>query len=177
VIEKRIERKLRCELTESDLLTRAASLADNGMTIDETNAARSKSSKEFKDLLAGLEERRRELSLAIRTGFEERLVPCVVRFHHPVEATKTIIRLDTGELVEECAMSAEECQTRMFAESAAAPVVIENPSPAELEEFATDGTNAIAPTARDKELIEDLGRQVSEAIAEVGAKLDAEAAD
>jgi hypothetical protein len=118
------------------------------MTIDETNAARSKSSKEFKDLLAGLEERRRELSLAIRTGFEERLVPCVVRFHHPVEATKTIIRLDTGELVEECPMTVEECQTRMFAETpAAAPEVIENPTSAELEEFATDGTDAIAGDA------------------------------
>lgn len=145
VIEKRIERKLRCELTEDELKIRAASLADTVRTMRETQRARKENAKQFGDLIAGIEERQRELSDAIETGIEERLVACVVRLHHPNVATKTIIRLDTGELLEECAMTAEECQTRMFpAMPAAMPELIENPTLAELEESHTDGTDAIA---------------------------------
>lgn len=117
-IEKRIERKLRCELTESELQTRSASLADTVTSIDDAQRARKEAAKQFKDLIGGLEERQRELSRAIRTGVEERVVPCVVRFHVPAEGTKQIVRLDTGEVAVEEAMSAEECQTKIFSEAA-----------------------------------------------------------
>lgn len=80
--------------------------------------------KDFKDLLVGHEERQRELSRAIRTGQEERLVACIVNFHSPVEATKQIVRLDTGEIVGDEPMSAEECQTKIWQ----APYATEQPS-------------------------------------------------
>ena len=156
-ITKRIERKLVCELSEGELQLRSASLADTVTTIDQTKTARKQKAKEFGDLLAGLEDRQRELSRAIRTGTEERLVACVVNFHTPIEATKTIVRLDTGEIVSEEPMSSEECQTKIWHEP---EVTIENPTPAELEDFASDGTNAIAAPA-DKPL-EQLAEQAKD---------------
>jgi len=112
--QKRIERKLICELSDSELQTRSASLADTVTTIDQVKAARTQAMKEFKDVIAGHEERQRELSRAIRTGQEERLVACVVNYHSPVEATKQIVRLDTGEIVCDEPMSPEECQTKIW---------------------------------------------------------------
>ncbi len=69
----------------------------------------------------------------IRTGREERLVPCAVNFHTPAEGLKSIVRLDTGELIEECAMSAEECQTKIWHEP---EVTIEQPTQADVAELA-----------------------------------------
>jgi hypothetical protein len=158
-IAKRIERKLVCELSEAELQLRSASLADTVTTIDQTKAARKEKAKEFGDLLAGLEDRQRELSRAIRTGIEERLVACAVNFHAPAEGVKTIIRLDTGELVGEEQMSSEECQTKIWHEP---EVTIENPTPAQLEEFASDGRDAIAAPAAEKSL-EQLAGEVVEA--------------
>lgn len=170
---KRIEKKLRCELTESEVLARGMYLADTCATMREHERAKKESAKQFADLIAGTEDRQRELSDAIANRYEYRLVTCAVTFHTPAEGMKQIVRLDTGELVEECRMTAEECQTRLFetppglgAEVAviegleqpnctnvtAAPEVIENPSPAELEEFHATGTDAIA--APDDEQLE-----------------------
>ncbi len=43
------------------------------------------------------------------------MTPCTVFFHTPAEATKRIVRMDTGEVVREEAMTAAECQLNMFA--------------------------------------------------------------
>jgi hypothetical protein len=83
----------------------------------ETSAARSESMKEFKDRLTAIDERQRELSSVIGTGIESRLVMCVAQYHTPVESTKRIIRLDTGEIVKEEPMTAAECQLHLFGSS------------------------------------------------------------
>ena len=113
-IGKRIELQLPCTLTEHELSSRSMMLVETITAVDETNAARSGAMKEYKDRLTALEERQRELARAIRTGIEDRMVACIAEYHTPVEATKRVIRLDTGEVVREEAMSAAECQLHMF---------------------------------------------------------------
>jgi hypothetical protein len=131
-ITKRIERKLVCELSELELKMRSASLADTVRMITATNSARAAATKEFKERLDGLAERQLELADAIENGTEQRIVACVVNFHAPVEASKQIIRLDTGELVSEEPMSAEECQTKIWHE----PAELDQAAPADVAELA-----------------------------------------
>jgi hypothetical protein len=54
------------------------------------------------------------LSNNINMGWEMREIECVVEFHKPKQGIKTIIRLDTGEIVRELKMSGGELQEKLF---------------------------------------------------------------
>ena len=96
------------------MVSRGLMLVETVTAKDETRAAQTESAKQFRELLTGLDQRQRDLSRVIRTRIEQRMIRCVVHFHTPAEATKRVIRIDTGEVVKEVAMSAEECQMHMF---------------------------------------------------------------
>jgi hypothetical protein len=51
---------------------------------------------------------------------KRREIECVVEFHKPKQGVKTIIRLDTGEVVREQQMSGGELQEKLFPVAAAA---------------------------------------------------------
>jgi hypothetical protein len=107
--------ELPCTLSEEELSSRSSMLAETVTAKDDTNLARTSSMKGFKDRLTWLDERQRELATMLRSGIERRMVGCIVEFHAPVEASKRIIRVDTGEFVREEPMSAVECQAHLFA--------------------------------------------------------------
>jgi hypothetical protein len=111
---KRTEMELPCALSDEEMHSRSMMLVETVNQKIDTSAARTVAMKEFKDRLTAIEERQRELSNILSTGIEKRMVQCVAEFHSPVEATKRITRLDTGEVVKEEAMSAAECQLHMF---------------------------------------------------------------
>ncbi len=115
ILGKRIELELACTLGEDELQSRSLALVETVTAKDEVDAARKAVAKEFRDKLTGLDERQRLLSRVIRSGIEHRMVACLVKFHVPAEATKRIIRLDTGDVVREEAMTESECQLHMFA--------------------------------------------------------------
>lgn len=79
------------------------------------DSARREAAKKYRDRLVGLDERQRKLGRVIRDRAESRMVQCVALYHTPVEATKRIVRLDTGEVVREEPMTQGECQLNMFA--------------------------------------------------------------
>lgn len=112
---KRIELDLPCTLSEDELASRGMMLVDTVAQKDDTASAKRTVTKEFNDKLTALDERQRQLAYVIRTGIERRLVACEVLFHTPAEASKRIVRLDTGEMVKEEAMTPAECQTHIFA--------------------------------------------------------------
>jgi hypothetical protein len=114
-LAKRIELELPCTLSEAELQSRSMMLVETVATKDDTAAQKRTVSKEFNDKLTALDERQRQLAHVMRTGIERRMVACEVFFHTPAEASKRIVRLDTGEVVKEEAMTAAECQTHMFA--------------------------------------------------------------
>lgn len=112
---KRIELDLPCMLSEDEVQSRSMMLVETVAQKDDVAAAKRTVTKEFNDKLTALDERQRQLAHVIRTGIETRLVACELLFHTPAEASKRTIRLDTGEVVREEAMTAAECQTHMFA--------------------------------------------------------------
>lgn len=111
---KRVELELFCALTDEELRSRGMALVETVTAIDETNSARTQTMREFKERLMGLVEQQRKLSCVIRAQAEKRMVPCMMLFHVPSEGTKRIVRLDTGEVVREEAMTPGELQLNIF---------------------------------------------------------------
>lgn len=112
---KRIELDLPCMLSEDEVQSRGMMLVETVAQKDDVAAAKRTVTKEFNDKLTALDERQRQLAVVIRSGIETRLVACELQFHTPAEASKRTVRLDTGEVVREEAMTPAECQTHMFA--------------------------------------------------------------
>jgi hypothetical protein len=55
-----------------------------------------------------------KLSNNINMGWDMREIDCTVQFHKPNEGFKTIVRLDTGEVVREAKMAGGELQENLF---------------------------------------------------------------
>jgi hypothetical protein len=114
-IGKKTELELFCQLTEEERLSRALMLAETVHAIDETEAARTALGKEFREKITGLLEQQRKLSRILHDQAERRLVECRTFFHVPIQGSKRIVRMDTGEMVREEAMTAAELQLNIFA--------------------------------------------------------------
>ena len=113
-MQKEIDLELMCDLTDEDVQQRAQEL---GAAIEEqyrVQGEKADAMKEFTDQLKEIGERLRKISRAIRTRSESRIVKCVVQFHKPSPEFKRIARLDTGELVRDEPMTAEERQRHLF---------------------------------------------------------------
>ncbi len=115
VMGKRIELELPCTLSEEEMQSRSMMLVETVAHKDETARAKRDAAKEYGDQLVALDEKQRQLAGVLKTGIERRMVGCQVLFHTPAEATKRIVRMDTGEVVKEEAMTPAECQMHMFA--------------------------------------------------------------
>ena len=115
---KQVELELMCELTDEDVQMRAQQLAGAFVERDKVDAAKREAARAFSKQLEGIDERMRRLSDAIRDRREMRFVRCAVIFHSPVVGTKRLMRVDTGELVREEAMTIGECQQFLFADAA-----------------------------------------------------------
>ncbi|MDR3799709.1 MAG: hypothetical protein P4K93_16265, partial [Terracidiphilus sp.] len=113
--EGRIEIELPCALTDEEIQSRGRMLGETIWAIDDTNAARTASMKEFKERLVGLNEQQRKLAIIIGNRVEKRMVRCAVQFHTPCEGMKRVVRLDTGEMVREEPMTDSEKQLNLFA--------------------------------------------------------------
>ncbi len=84
------------------------------LRIDEVEAAKASANKEWKEELSGLREDTRKLSRALQSRKELRAVVCLVQYHSPVQATKRLIRKDTGEHFRDEPMDGQECQANLF---------------------------------------------------------------
>lgn len=113
--EGRIELELPCSLTDEEIQSRGRMLGETIWTIDDTNAARTASMKEFKEKLVGLNEQQRKLARIISNRVETRMVRCAIQFHAPCEGMKRVVRMDTGEMVREEPMTDSEKQLNLFA--------------------------------------------------------------
>lgn len=112
-----VDEYLRYEFSEEELKERAKTLAMNvqrqGQTTEEQKAAQA----QFKERLERFTAEIGKLSRDINNGWEMRNIECRVRYNLPVPGTKSIVRLDTGELVREMAMSRSEMQENLFEEN------------------------------------------------------------
>ena len=111
---KEIDLELLCELNEEELHVRAQQLAAAIGEQDRVEGEKSDAMKDYTDQLKEIEERLRIISRAIRSRTEFRMVKCTVLFHSPSPGFKRTVREDTGELVSEVEMTAEERQRHLF---------------------------------------------------------------
>jgi hypothetical protein len=105
---KEIDLELWCELTGDEIQERAQQLGNALSEYDRVDADKKEAMKEYAESLKEISGRMRRLSGIIRNRTEQRIVKCIVTFHTPVAGTKRIVRLDTGELVREEAMTMAE---------------------------------------------------------------------
>lgn len=126
-MQKKYIRLLKCDFTADEITAKARELA-------AANRKRSDIEQRKKEIDADLKARIEEqntlvqrLSEQITVGFEYRDIECRVDLDVPEKGQKTVIRLDTGEVVEVTRMTPDDCQMALELEEQAAkeqPVVI-----------------------------------------------------
>jgi hypothetical protein len=117
---KQIEIQLACELSQEEIQFRAQELGVSVADYDVVDDEKKSVMKNFKERLEVISHRMRRLSRIVQEKREFRMVPCAVEFHVPAVGSKRIVRTDTGEIVREEPMNAEERQNNLF-EAAPAP--------------------------------------------------------
>lgn len=110
-----VTKKLPVKLDDDELLDRGRALVQNMRKTAEAEEAREAENKRRKGDIALLEGVTARLSTAISTGTEDKDVDCEERKDF-IHGTVTIVRMDTGEVVDQRVMSAEERQEKMFAD-------------------------------------------------------------
>jgi hypothetical protein len=103
---KTITRRLDCKLSKDDLVAIGHEMSQKSGEIDTIEA--------MKKRLKPLREDLSELGKKIANGTEKRDVTCEVRYHVPVNGKKSIVRLDTDEVIEVLNMTPEEMQEDLF---------------------------------------------------------------
>jgi len=107
---KRIGLQLPCIYNDEELAAKRDELSDTIIAIAEVEDRKSRVAKSFKEELDGLYATSGTLARDIKRRNEERLVDCVVEWNKPNVGEKTIVRLDTGEMVKIEVMTDDERQ-------------------------------------------------------------------
>lgn len=104
-------RSLPCKLSDLDLVAIGEKMTHLTLEVQKIEDAK-KRIKPMQDEIT-------ELAAKWRGGFEDRYVECNILYHTPQTGKKSIVRTDTGEIVEILNMTAEEMQESLDFESEA----------------------------------------------------------
>ena len=102
-------RLLPVDLTSEELLDRARRLAECEERLREESDRQDQVKKELKSRESAIVADRSRLAAVVRTRQEPRDVECEVRENY-VRNVRTVTRLDSGEVLEECPLTLEERQ-------------------------------------------------------------------
>jgi len=114
VAEKKIRLDLPVNYTQEELDAKRDVLTQTVLQHDAVEEEKRVTPKRLGDQMKALRADMRRLSADIRRGHETKPVDCVARFHDPSPSFKTIVRLDTGEIVRTEAMTEDEMQENLF---------------------------------------------------------------
>lgn len=109
---KTIEKELPVILTADERDQRGREMANVHHELTENAEAKKKATKVYADKEKALKKRLSDLASAVRTGTEMRPVQCDEELE-PRQNTRRLRRRDTGAVVEERALTAEERQLTM----------------------------------------------------------------
>ena len=104
-----ITRRLICKLDDSEVLMRGQQLAQAEYDYSDTERNRKATADHFKRSLDVIDGRITELSSAIKSREEIRDVECVIQDNHAL-LKHEVVRLDTGEIVEQYDFTEKERQ-------------------------------------------------------------------
>lgn len=107
---------LRYNFSEDELRQKSKDLALSVTRQARTQEEQKAAQAQFKQRIETEQAEIGRLSNNINMGWEMRNIDCIVEYHKPAQGTKRIVRLDTGEVVRESAMSAHELQEELFTE-------------------------------------------------------------
>ena len=111
--DRKIELQLRHQFTQKETLEIAKKMAeanrDLALALEEKKAI----TTQLKAKCEGIASRVAEAAGKINSGFEYRLTSVTVKYHTPKTGAKRLIRDDTGEILEEEAMSQAELQDEL----------------------------------------------------------------
>lgn len=107
---------LRYDFTEEEIRDRAKQLALAVQTQTQVQEEQKVAQAQFKERVEAQVSLIGRLSRSINMGYEMRTIDCRIDFHTPVQGTKRLTRLDTGEFVRDEAMSPHEMQEQLFKE-------------------------------------------------------------
>lgn len=127
---KTLDLKLYCDLGDEELRQRGQEMADAMREHTTVENDRRLAVKDFKERLEEIRGRMFAAAGAIRDKGEYRLVRCTVQFHVPANGWKRLVRMDTGELVKEEAMTPAEMQLNLYTEAVLVYATPVNPDPA-----------------------------------------------
>lgn len=108
-----VTRRLKCRLTDDEILERGQQLANAEHAWQKTEEERKETNAEFKESLDTIDARIAALTKAIRDRVEERDVECEVRPDYRV-GKNLVIRIDTEETVEALDMTEAERQMELL---------------------------------------------------------------
>jgi hypothetical protein len=110
------KRNLDVELTDLEVAAYADSLAIDKINLDNMKEEKARSNKAYTESIKELDEALTEVAIKVRSKKEEREVECRWDYDFTLN-TKTLIRTDTGEVVETRVIEASERQEQLIPEA------------------------------------------------------------
>jgi len=101
---------LKYTFTDTEILELSKGLAKHNQDMGELEAEKKRITADFSAKIQREQAEIDSIARKVYSGYEFRNVKCHVNYHSPRENFKTIIRLDSGELVKEEAMTPAEKQ-------------------------------------------------------------------
>jgi len=105
---------LKYEFTEDEITALAKKLAYETRTLEELRDQKKSVVSDFTNKITGAEASISMLANNINNGYEYRYIDCEVSFNNPEAGQKSIIRIDTGEIVRIEDMTQAERQQNLF---------------------------------------------------------------
>lgn len=105
---------LRYDFTEIEMKTKASELSLALQRKERAEMDQKAAQAQFKERIEAQTNIISRVSREYQAGYEFRDIECGVEFHTPTLGSKRITRIDTGELVRECAMRGDELQENLF---------------------------------------------------------------
>lgn len=114
VFIKKVTEYLRYQFTDAELLDLSKQLARKLAEQERAERELKEVSTQLKAAVTAKENEVSTLSHLVQNGYEYRNIECEVRFDHPEKGKKTMLRMDTGEIVSESKMTGEDLQGQLF---------------------------------------------------------------
>lgn len=105
-----VDQNLKSTLTDVQKIRLAEALARSLQDVEILKDENKKRAHEFAERMDGLNQSIKKSFITLQNGYEYKWISCKILYNDPKPGEKTLMRMDTGELVRVEDMSFAECQ-------------------------------------------------------------------
>jgi hypothetical protein len=98
--DRETTKNLRVLLTNDDLIARSRALGDNNSKLEQIEEDKKRVTSQYGSDIKLVKSTIKQLSHVVTSGYELKDILCGVYYDRPTKGKKSIVRLDTGEVVE-----------------------------------------------------------------------------